>query len=106
MSNEQDYHLAAYIKRGGKYYIGTNSTDCSLKFRRYRDGIMECRVHAEMAVLRWTKPGDVVHVMRFLKDGTVTMAMPCKFCQYFMRFHGIRKVRYTNWEGQWETMKL
>jgi hypothetical protein len=45
-------------------------------------------------------------VVRFFKDGTPTMAKPCIHCQNFLRMKGVETVRYTNWDGQWEEMRL
>ena len=64
-------------------------------------------MHAEMNVLRFAKPGDVVEVMRFSKcSHQLTMAKPCPICMMHMKEAGISEVRYTNWEGKWETIKL
>ena len=48
----------------------------------------------------------VVHVARFLRDGTVTMAKPCYFCQKYLRSNGVTSVKYTDWDGQWQKMKI
>jgi deoxycytidylate deaminase len=34
------------------------------------------------------------------------MAKPCRLCMAAMRNAGIIKVRYTNWEGEWEEIKI
>ena len=34
------------------------------------------------------------------------MAKPCEHCMRYIREAGIKKVRYTNSQGDWETMKL
>lgn len=50
--------------------------------------------------------GEVVHVARFLRDGTPTMARPCRFCQKFLYTAGVTRVRYTDWNGKWHKMKI
>jgi deoxycytidylate deaminase len=109
MNNDQPFHLAAWTKRGSSFVYGVNSGECSARFRRkYRDGQMGYHLHAEMALLKKCKEGDVdiIHVIRFSKDGKVTMAKPCPYCQKFLRQYGVKKVYYTNWEGKWEVLKL
>jgi len=64
-------------------------------------------MHAEMNVLRFSQPGDELEVLRFKKkNNQLTMAKPCKICEKEIRRSGIKKVRYTNWDGQWEEMSL
>ena len=65
-------------------------------------------MHAEMALLKKCEEGavDTVNVIRFKKNGEVTMAKPCRFCEIFLRNHGVKKVYYTNWEGEWESFVL
>jgi len=36
----------------------------------------------------------------------MTMAKPCRFCMKHLKNSGISKIRYTNWEGDWETIDL
>jgi len=56
-------------------------------------------MHAEMNVLRFSQPGDELIVYRFKKDGSVSMAKPCKDCRRMIIAKGIKKVTYTDWEG-------
>lgn len=106
LSNGHDFHVVAYLRRGNSYFFEANSFAGSPKFRRYRFGEERYHIHAEMAILRWAYPGEIIHVMRFTKDGEVTMARPCEVCQQFLRNHGIRQVRYTDWNGNWKKMRL
>ena len=64
--------------------------------------------HAEMILCDKAqfKRKEVVHVVRFLFDGTPTMAKPCRFCQRHLYEKGIRRVRYTDWDGEWKKMNL
>ena len=109
LSNNHDYHLAAYAKVRSSYRLGVNSNKKSAKFkRRYRDGTFGYHLHAEMDLIRQFPEGSVkeITVVRFMKNGDATMAMPCKHCQRFLKRHGVKKVYYTNWDGGWEVMKL
>lgn len=47
-----------------------------------------------------------VYVTRFLHDGTPTMARPCRLCQKHLYEKGVRRVRYTDWDGEWQKMKI
>ena len=52
------------------------------------------------------RAGEVVNVVRFTNRGVPTMAKPCTWCQEYMRKRGVRRVKYTNWNGEWEKMHL
>ena len=109
MNNEQPFHLAAWVKKGSSFVYGVNSSECSTRFRRkYRDGQIGYHLHAEMALLKKCKEGeiDTIKVIRFSKNGSITMAQPCPYCQKFLRQYGVKRVFYTNWDGEWESLKL
>jgi len=109
VNNGRTYHLAAILRRNGKVVrVGENTSKTHPRFRRqYADGSWASHMHAEMNVLRFAKPGDEIEVMRFNKRGyEFTMAKPCKFCQAELRKSGIKKVKYTNWSGSWEEMRV
>ena len=59
-----------------------------------------------MALLNKADGIDEIHVIRFNKNGEVTMAKPCVYCQKFLKEHGVKRVMYTNWVGRWKCMKL
>tara|TARA_R110002110_G_scaffold159572_5_gene357450 strand:- start:519 stop:878 length:360 start_codon:yes stop_codon:yes gene_type:complete len=109
LNNGQNYHLMAVLWRNGKIVkTGTNSSKTHPRFiRRYSDGSFGACMHAEMNVIRFAKPGDIIQVMRFKKCGEgLAMAKPCTHCMKHIREAGIKYVRYTNPEGAWETMKI
>lgn len=103
------FHLAAYIK-GDKTKIGVNrhgrnTAKYRRRYKNSRDTYHE--VHAEVdLILKLKEVPDKIHVVRFIKDGTPTMAKPCIHCQNFLRIKGVKAVRYTNWKGEWEEMWL
>ena len=107
--NGRDYHVAAILRRGkSTVKIGSNVNKTHPRFDRvYPDGSHGAHMHAEMNVLRFAQKGDTIEVMRFtVCEEHPTMAKPCPLCEGHMRAAGISKVRYTNWDGQWEEMRL
>ena len=108
MSNNRVYHLAAILWRGKRVIrVGANTYKTHPRFKRvYEDGSVGYHMHAEMDVLRFARPGDIIEVMRFKKSGGFAMARPCKHCMKHIRKAGIKKVRYTNDLSQWEEINL
>ena len=109
LGNGRDYHLAAILRRRGSVVrVGENTYKTHPRFKRqYADGTWGSHMHAEMNVLRFAQPGDVIEVIRFKKcDHRLTMAKPCSLCILHLKKCGIKKVKYTNWEGKWEEMTL
>jgi len=70
------------------------------------DGHASYAMHAEMNVLRFSEPGDTLEIIRFLKDGTFTMAKPCCLCAKKIANKRISEVRFTNWHGNWELLDI
>ena len=107
LKNGGVFHLAAFTKQGD---IGINCQErLTSKFRKRFSNSRETyyEIHAEVALLLKSKEiPDKIHVVRFFKDGTPTMAKPCIHCQHFLKHKGVKTVRYTNWDGDWEEMKL
>jgi len=110
LKNNHVFHLAAWARKGKSYIYGVNSERCSTKFgRKYSDGSTGYHMHAEMDLIRALKGEKVteIYVARFTAHGgKTTMARPCKYCQHFIKKHGIKKVYYTNWDGKWELMRM
>ena len=109
ISNGRTYHLAAILRRNGRVVkVGENTDKTHPLFKRqYPDGTWASHMHAEMNVLRFAEAGDEIEVMRFTKCGHIrTMAKPCSRCMSYMNAIGIKRVRYTNWDGEWEEIML
>ena len=109
INNGRTYHVAAILRRNGKVVkVGANTSKTHPRFKRkYPDGTWASHMHAEMNVLRFAQPGDTVEVMRFKKcDHSLTMAKPCHLCLKELRAAGIKKVRYTDWNGEWKEMRI
>ena len=107
LRNGDIFHLAAFTRDG---MIGVNSQRRSTaKFRKRYSNSRETyhEIHAEVDLVIHSKViPERINVVRFFKDGTPTMAKPCIHCQNFLRQKGVKRVRYTNWDGDWEEMKL
>tara|TARA_Y100001938_G_C7864387_1_gene317190 strand:+ start:200 stop:556 length:357 start_codon:yes stop_codon:yes gene_type:complete len=109
INNGRTYHLAAILRRNGKIVrIGENTNKTHPRFKRqYEDGTWASHMHAEMNVLRFAQPGDVIEVMRFSACGNrITMAKPCRFCETEMKISKIKQVFYTDWNGKWQKIRL
>ena len=109
LSNKQQYHLAAWAKKGSSIIFGTNSVKCSARFERtHPDGTKGFHLHAEMDLIRKFKPGTLkeISVVRFSKKGFPTMSKPCCYCQAFLKKFGVKKVYYTDWDGDWQVMRF
>ena len=108
LNNDHDFHVVAILKRGKSIVkIGTNSNKTNPRFaRKYKTGVPEYQLHAEMNVVRFAKPGDTVIVIRFSAKGKLTMARPCRFCQNFLTEAGVTEVYYSDWEGNYQKMQL
>ena len=109
LNNGRTYHLAAILRRKGRVVkIGENTNKTHPRFKRqYADGSWASHMHAEMNVLRFAQPGDEIEVLRFSKcNHQRTMAKPCSLCLKAIKDAGIKRVRYTNWEGNWEELRF
>ena len=101
--------MAAILRRNGDVVkIGENTNKTHPRFKRqYKDGTWASHMHAEMNVLRFAQPGDEIEVMRFSKcDHSLTMAKPCELCMSAMKEAGIKRVKYTDWSGNWITLDV
>ena len=109
-NKEQIFKVVAVLRRGKHIVrIGVNSTKTSPRFpQRYRDGNVGYYMHAEMNVIRFAKSGDTLEVLRFRNDDNtkVAIAKPCIHCQKYIKQVGIKKIKYTNDNGDWEIMRL
>ena len=109
INNGRTYHLAAILRSNGKVIrVGENTHKTHPRFKRqYEDGTWGSHMHAEMNVLRFAKPGDEIEVLRFTKcSHQLTMAKPCSICMQEIKKAGIKKVRYTDWNGAWKEIKI
>lgn len=111
LGNKQAFHVIAWIERNNTVIVGINGASSRPQFRRkFKDGTESFISHAEMdAVAKLGKDirsTDVLHVMRFTKNGTLSCAKPCSCCEEYLRKKGIRQVKFSDWDGQWVRMVI
>jgi deoxycytidylate deaminase len=108
LNNDQRYHIVALLYRNKSIIrIGYNQCKTHRRFGRVQDnGFENYHLHAEMDALISSKPGDRLFVLRFSKNGDLTMAKPCKYCMEFIKSHGIKCVHFSNWDGEIEKVKI
>jgi len=106
LANGQLFHVVAVLFRGKSLIrIAANSNKTHPEaVRNYNDGSSLYTMHAEMNVLRFAKPGDILYVMRVGNDGVARMAMPCRYCMAHIKVRGIARVTYTDANGQWQIL--
>ena len=108
MNNNHRFHVgAALFRRKSLVTIGANTSKTHPSFKRtYKNGQSCYAIHAEMNILRQAKPGDVIFVMRWSAEGELTMAHPCEHCQELIRKAGIKRVVYSDWDGNFKDMNI
>ena len=92
-SSHRDYKLGALLIRGGRILAS------AVNAPRYSG-------HAEMVAIR--RAGDVTNgiliVIRRTRSGRLSMSKPCEKCMYGIVRAGIRRVIFSNWTGQIESL--
>ena len=109
LHNNDAFHLAAFTGKKRDPIGINNHARKTAKFRKRYKNSNETyyELHAEVdLILKIDKIPERIFVTRFFKDGSVTMAKPCIHCQNFLRIKGVKIVRYTNWAGDWEELRL
>ena len=104
-------HVVCCASHRDTHWVGINKRKTHPEaLKIFRNGEHGSCMHAEIdAIVKI--PRDIRHkiklfVMRFKKDGNLTMAKPCKMCQTFITNQGIntKNVYYTNWNGDWKRL--
>lgn len=97
---------------GNQPITAWNDGKTSPKFLvKHEDGNTSASGHAEGRALQKAGNADLknarVYVMRFLASGNLSMAKPCKHCEYLLLSRGIkpRNIRYTQEDGSWQKLK-
>ena len=107
VNNNYDWHVAAILRRNKSVIkIGVNSTKTHPAYQRTYGNFHCAYLHAEMSVISRAKPGDIIEVFRISKNGNTCMAKPCEHCMAAIIKAGIRTIKYTDHNGQWQTIKL
>ena len=106
-------HVAACAQLGKTQWMGINSSKTHPEaLKTFRNGEQGSCLHAEIDAIvkipRDTRHKIKLFVMRFRKDGILTMARPCRMCRTFMNKVGVdaKNVYYTNWDGEWEKLEM
>lgn len=91
-----------------KITVGINSRKTSPQNQKFfpRTGQIGAHFHAETAALRQARVGDVLEVFRVKEDGSFTMSYPCPHCFAAIKAAGISTLRYTDWNGNWQTVNM
>lgn len=86
--------------------MSTNSKKTHPKFGRVYNNGNECyNLHAEMSALLWAKPGDILEVFRFHKNGELAPSHPCSYCMDAIRKNKISSIHYYM-NGKWIVEKI
>jgi len=111
LSNGQQFHVAALLLRRGKLIDLQSNGGFHKEATRYlysyeyKQVEHVCESHAETRVLSKVKKGDKLVVLRFFKDGSITMAKPCEICQMKLKQVGLTNVVYTDWSGKFQRLE-
>lgn len=109
LANGHPFHVVAWADKKSETR-GVCSWKQTAKYKKWYQGWKgSCHErHAEVDLI--LKMGKNVprkiYVARFKSSGDMTMARPCIHCQNFMRQRGVEVVKYTNWDGEWEELRL
>ena len=102
----------AVLTRGGSIInVACNKSNfCSFGTRFRKSGEGTATLHAELACIlnldRSVTSGASIYVVRVDKNDEFKMSRPCSMCEDALRHVGIRKVNYTNVDGDLESYKL
>lgn len=98
--------VACVAKLGKSQWVAANNRKTHpCGWKKFKNGQEASCTHAEMQSLhkipRQSRPFVELFVMRFLKNGILSMAQPCERCQKMLRQNGVKYIYYTDWEGRW-----
>ncbi len=100
---------AVLVGRNGKpisigHNIATKTHPLTEKFGKFNT------IHAEIDCIvgnnRDLLKDSTIYVYREKFDGSVAISKPCNMCESILRQFGIKKVIYTNRDGEFSIMKL
>lgn len=97
------YRIGAVIFKGPRILSsGHNQIRCSSIHRKYKE--YESSLHAEQDALiglDWSRlSGSSICVIRLNLNGSLRMARPCDMCMKALSFVGIKKIYYSNHNGE------
>jgi tRNA(Arg) A34 adenosine deaminase TadA len=96
------YRLAAALLRRGQIIkVKTNTYKTHPELKKFTEWPF---MHAESNCIIShgidNCAGMEICVVRTLKNGTLNMAKPCEICTALMKKAGIKRIHYTDWDGQ------
>jgi len=104
------FHLGAVLAKGKKVIsVGFNNDRTHPRMQKfnpdksYAPGL-HAEVHSCMGVPDNELRGADLYVVRVTKTGRIAMAMPCAICRKFLSDAGVRRVYYSNKQGEMETL--
>lgn len=83
------------IRRHRLGAIGVRNDGAIVRANNLPHRLPEPNAHAEARVVRKLDFGSTVFVVRVLRDGSLTLARPCKTCQATMKFRGVKRCYYS-----------
>ena len=104
------FRVVAWLKKGDTTLFFVNDKSrTSPSYKRIKGDRCLCYdAHAESLACTHSKKFDSpdLYVTRYLATGQVTMAKPCKHCQIAIKRTNIKRVFYTDWDGNWQRLIL
>ncbi len=104
-------HGAVLVRAGAVVNTSCNKNKYKAwanQFRKKQRG--HATVHAEIGAIlgldRSVTEGATIYVVRVGRDGCLRNSKPCAMCEAAMQYVGIKKVIYSNEDGQIESMRI
>ncbi len=95
---------SAYKFRLGAVVVRENKV-ISQGFNIVRQGHI-LTTHAEEKALVRVNGADAIVVVRIMRNGCLTMALPCKSCMKHISHKGIKHIYYSDWFGKIQRMRI
>ena len=104
-------HGAVLFKGGSVLNVSHNRNQFNAFGMRFNGGnTLKATLHAELScVLNLDKSitqGASIMVVRIRSNGDYALSKPCEMCHGSLLFTGVKKVYYSNNEGELEVMRL
>jgi len=115
VAEESDYgkfrHGAVLVKGSSIRNVSCNKQrHCSFGTRFRAPDCGDATLHAELGAIlgvdRGVTRGSTVYVARINKEGEAKISKPCPMCQNAMKHVGVRRVVYTDKDGDIVSMRL
>lgn len=117
LSDKKDFPsgkmVVAIAILGRSVFVGKNGRKTHPAYvREHRNGDKSACYHAECSAIakvpRQSRHSVRLYVVRFLRNGSISMAKPCNLCQDYLKQNGIevKNIFYSDWEwnGTWKRL--